>query len=111
MLKSPALSVASSGVGTASAALRAPVLTRHRLGAEFLRLIPAVVDAVLVIGAFEFARQIDFLIFGEMRAYPWHSVSIYTLLLAVAMYLNEMYSFWQQRHTAELITSILRCQG
>jgi sugar transferase (PEP-CTERM system associated) len=84
---------------------------RPRLGADFFKLIPAIVDLLLVMAAFEVARWIHGAVFQGARPYPWQSAGIYALMLVVAMYLNEMYSFWQQRHTAELITSILRCQG
>jgi len=92
--------------------LEQPVLApRTRLGAEFFKLVPVLVDVLIVIVSFELGRRLNQIFFNEMRAYPWPSVTIYTLFLSLAMYLNELYSFWNRRHTAELITSIIRSQG
>ncbi|HYF48765.1 MAG TPA: sugar transferase [Planctomycetota bacterium] len=114
MDKPPMLATPTGAMPT-PVALKKPLprqaASRTRLGADFFLLIPVVVDAMLVLASFEIARYAEAAFFGEARAYPWVSVSMYTLLLAVSMYLNEMYSFWQQRHTSELITSVLRCQG
>jgi hypothetical protein len=83
---------------------------RSRLGSDFMKLMPVLVDVVLVMLAFEIGRQIDAL-FSNTKSYPWPSASIYTAMLVISMYLNEMYAFWQQRNTAELITSIMRSMG
>ena len=84
---------------------------RARLGQDFLRLVPPAVDVLLVVLSFELGRGISAWGWGEVRAYPWITALVFTALLAVAMYLNEMYTFWSRRHTSELITSIMRCQG
>jgi sugar transferase (PEP-CTERM system associated) len=84
---------------------------RARLGADFFKLVPVVVDVMIVIVSFELGRQLNRIFFDELRTYPWPSATIYTLFLSLAMYLNELYSFWNRRHTAELITSIVRSQG
>jgi sugar transferase (PEP-CTERM system associated) len=87
------------------------VQARPRLGGDFFRLMPVVVDSVLVLFSFESARLINHLRFGQMIEFPVPSAVIYALLLVTAMYLNEMYSFWQGRRTADLMTVILRSQG
>jgi len=81
------------------------------LGHEFFRFVPSLVDVCLIVLSFEIGRQLDSLIFGGTKSYPVPSAAMYTLFMALAMYLNEMYCFLKQRGTAELITATLRCQG
>ncbi|HYG78464.1 MAG TPA: TIGR03013 family XrtA/PEP-CTERM system glycosyltransferase [Planctomycetota bacterium] len=104
-------SVSSSSSPYVAVSARSRITPRPRLGHEFFRLVPALVDVLLIILSFEIGRQLNALYWGEAKAYPLPSAGLYTLFMVVAMYLNEMYSFIKQRHTAELITLVLRCQG
>jgi sugar transferase (PEP-CTERM system associated) len=108
MLNSTAIAPPKSSISVKIDQIETPA--RSRLGTDFMKLMPVLVDVVLVMLAFEVGRQIDAL-FNNAKAYPWPSASIYTVMLVFSMYLNEMYAFWQQRNTAELITSIMRSMG
>jgi len=88
-----------------------PHFARVRLGSDFFKLIPAFTDALLVILSFEIGRQLSMLISGGYKSFPWQSAGIYTVMLSLSLYLNEMYSFWKQRRTAELMTALMRSTG
>ena len=85
--------------------------TRPRLGADFFKLVPIIMDSLLAIFSFEIGRRIENALTGGQQNYTWHAIALDVMVLSTALYLNEMYSFWQQRRSAELITTIVRSQG
>jgi sugar transferase (PEP-CTERM system associated) len=109
MLNTPAIT-ATTAPAMSARAERTGNSARGRLGAEFMKIMPVLGDSLLALLSFEIGRRIGAL-FGGPQAYPWSGAGIHTAMLALAMYLNGMYAFWQPQHTAEMITAILRGMG
>ena len=84
---------------------------RARLGNDFLKFVPVMMDTLLAVLAFEMAKPLSWYFWESAGEYTWQGAVADVFILTMAFYLNEMYCFWQPRRTAELITIIVRSQG